>query len=586
MADLHRVVDWNPRTRESDDLIEIAHIAGVPRRRLARAQQRIRQEQYGGERVAQAWTMEPRQQTTWAAFRHYGILRQFAVYVGAYAFEYAFILASWWLIGSWAFEGAADPSVPIAWALILMTMVPLQFVSRWLEGSMSIRIGILVKRTLMRGALNLDPDLLNADGPSSLVARVLESNRLESSALTGAFVAVVATIELLFAGTILAAGAAGFWLASLLACWLVILAGGYWILYRQADDWTVHRLRATHTLAENMIGNRTRVAQQHPNDWNVEDDEALSSYYQSSRKVDRTMTILELLSSRCWLLSSVLLLVPFVLMGVSSVKLAIAVAGMLAADRALTRSVPAARSLVNAVIAWERMAPLYRSSRTAETPGSPRVVASLASHRADHFELELYDVSFKYPSRPDAVLSAASLTIRSGDRILLEGRSGGGKSTLAALLGGLRTPSSGLVLMQGFDYGTIGRALWGSLVVVAPQFHQNHIIAESCALKVLFGRRLPPSAEDLAMARNICSELGLDDLLERMPGGIFQFVGDTGWQLSHGERSRLFVARALLHGAEMIILDESFGALDPETFQLVVGCVERRARTLVLIAHP
>jgi ABC-type ATPase involved in cell division len=49
-----------------------------------------------------------------------------------------------------------------------------------------------------------------------------------------------------------------------------------------------------------------------------------------------------------------------------------------------------------------------------------------------------------------------------------------------------------------------------------------------------------------------------------MPAGLLQMVGETGWQLSHGERSRLYIARALLQRAELIILDESFAALDPE----------------------
>jgi ATP-binding cassette subfamily B protein len=63
-------------------------------------------------------------------------------------------------------------------------------------------------------------------------------------------------------------------------------------------------------------------------------------------------------------------------------------------------------------------------------------------------------------------------------------------------------------------------------------------------------------------------------------------VGEMGWQLSHGDRSRLFIARALLQDAAVIILDESFAALDPETLQRSLLCVLKRAKTLVIIAHP
>jgi ATP-binding cassette subfamily B protein len=71
-----------------------------------------------------------------------------------------------------------------------------------------------------------------------------------------------------------------------------------------------------------------------------------------------------------------------------------------------------------------------------------------------------------------------------------------------------------------------------------------------------------------------------------MPGGLQQQVGETGWVLSHGERSRLFLARSLLQDAELVILDESFAALDPETMNLALDCVLRRVRTLIVIAHP
>ncbi len=65
-----------------------------------------------------------------------------------------------------------------------------------------------------------------------------------------------------------------------------------------------------------------------------------------------------------------------------------------------------------------------------------------------------------------------------------------------------------------------------------------------------------------------------------------QTVGETGWQLSHGKRSRLYIARALLQGGDLVLLDESFAALDPETLRRAMECVLSRARTLLVIAHP
>lgn len=67
---------------------------------------------------------------------------------------------------------------------------------------------------------------------------------------------------------------------------------------------------------------------------------------------------------------------------------------------------------------------------------------------------------------------------------------------------------------------------------------------------------------------------------------MFQWIGEMGWQLSHGEQSRLYIACALLQKAELIILDESFAALDPENLKKTMEYVLQKAETLLVIAHP
>jgi ATP-binding cassette subfamily B protein len=92
--------------------------------------------------------------------------------------------------------------------------------------------------------------------------------------------------------------------------------------------------------------------------------------------------------------------------------------------------------------------------------------------------------------------------------------------------------------------------------------------------------------KDYEEAETISRELGLGPLLEKMPAKMLQMVGESGWQLSHGERSRVYMARALLQGADVLIFDESFAALDPENVRLALDCVLNRARTVLVIAHP
>ena len=99
------------------------------------------------------------------------------------------------------------------------------------------------------------------------------------------------------------------------------------------------------------------------------------------------------------------------------------------------------------------------------------------------------------------------------------------------------------------------------------------------------GRRWPPRQADLEEAEAICRELDLGGVIAKMPAGIQQMVGETGWQLSHGEKSRLYMARALLQDPELVVLDESFASLDPETMRRSLECVLRRARALLVIGH-
>jgi ATP-binding cassette subfamily B protein len=259
------------------------------------------------------------------------------------------------------------------------------------------------------------------------------------------------------------------------------------------------------------------------------------------------------------------------------------IAGLLFAYQALAKLAPNMTLLASAVVSWQKARVLFRS--ISEEP-TPMVPARRPKSTPGKAVLQALGVCFRYAPGTPMVLNGCDLTIRSGDRILLEGHSGSGKSTLMSLLAGLQQPTAGLLLLDGLDHFSVGMPGWRRRVVAAPQFHENHILAESLAFNLLLGRSWPPAPGDLADAEAVCSELGLAPLLERMPAGLHQMVGDSGWQLSHGEKSRVYIARALLQRAEIVVLDESFAALDPETLVQALQCVQRRATTLVVIAHP
>jgi ATP-binding cassette subfamily B protein len=254
---------------------------------------------------------------------------------------------------------------------------------------------------------------------------------------------------------------------------------------------------------------------------------------------------------------------------------------MLLAYRALRRCASGAWQLAGAAVAWQRVSVLYRAATRPEWIGS----LDAPARTSDEGKLDARDLVFRYGPKTPPVLRGCTLRISPADRLVLEGPSGGGKSTLVSLLVGLREPDSGQLHVAGLDRHTLGAEAWRKHIAAAPQFHENHVLAETFAFNLLMGRRKAPSPRDLPEAEAICRELGLAPLLERMPAGLLQMVGETGWQLSHGERSRLYVARALLQEADLVVLDESFAALDPLNLQHALQCVVRRARSLLIISH-
>jgi ATP-binding cassette subfamily B protein len=243
--------------------------------------------------------------------------------------------------------------------------------------------------------------------------------------------------------------------------------------------------------------------------------------------------------------------------------------------------------VAGAAVGWNQVRPLLEAARRPEAVGCADLALPASGVKASRHGpfVMAHDVAFQFRDRAQPALEGCSFRIAYGDRIHLSGPSGSGKSTLVSLLTGLRTPSSGVLLLDGLDRATLGAAAWRRRVVAAPQFHENHVFTESLAFNLLMGRCWPPSPKDLELAEAVCRRLGLGELLDRMPGRLFQLVGETGWQLSHGERSRLFMARALLQGADLVLLDESFAELDPESLRCCLTEVADLSNTLLVVAH-
>jgi ATP-binding cassette subfamily B protein len=572
------------------EVTQLLDEAGVPQQRQARAQAAILRERLSPVRLGGCWLLRlPPGASLWRQVCHARLPCHLFGLIGAHAVQYFLLLLSWWMIGLGALEGRLDWGGLLAWALLLLTLVPFQLFTTWSEGRLAISAGGLLKQRLLYGALRLEPEELRSQGVGQLLGRVIESEAVESLALSGGFLTLLAGVELIMAAVVLSMGVGGLLHTLLLLGWIALTLLMHWRYFRHFHYWTEARLRMTHDLVERMVGHRTRLAQKAREHWHDGEDQALEQYLARSGEMDRAALVQAIIPGG-WLVLGLLGLAPAFVSGHGSpAALAVGLAGTLAAVRALGKLVAGSSFLMGAAIAWQRVVPFFRAAARPEVGGLPTFALALGSHwhqAADRQPiLEAHDLSFCYHERSEPVLWRCNLQVCMGDRILLEGPSGGGKSTLASLLIGLRSPQSGLLLFRGLDQQTLGSAGWRRQVVAAPQFHENYVLTGTFAFNLLMGHRWPAQPKDLHEAEAICRELGLGDLLDRMPAGMLQLVGETGWQLSHGERSRLYIARALLQNASLVVLDESFAALDPETLSRALRCVLNRASTVLVIAH-
>jgi ATP-binding cassette subfamily B protein len=456
-----------------------------------------------------------------------------------------------------------------------MTLVPFRLLETWLQARISIGVGGLLKQRLLAGALKLNQDEMRAQGIGHFLGQALEAETVETLTINGGIAGVLSTLELIVAAVIL--GRVGFLLT---AWWLFTLILG-WRFMKQFRCWTETRMTMTHDLVERMVGQRTRLAQQPREQWHEDEDRQMENYIAVSKTLDRRGSWLIAGAPRGWLLIGIACIAPGFVSGQSaSADIAVVIGGTLLGFQAFRRLAGSLSDIAAAWVAWLQVGPLFRAAARPDALGHPM------EQDDSNSAIEADSLVFRYRERGEPVLRGCSLRIEPGDRILVEGPSGGGKSTFASVLSGLRRPESGLLLCGGLDLATLGLDTWRRLIASAPQFHENHILTETLAFNLLMGRGWPPTPEDMLEAQLLCEQLGLGDLLARMPGGILQMVGEGGWQLSHGERSRVFMARALLQGGNLVILDESFAALDPESLGMSLGCAMERANTLMVIAHP
>lgn len=231
----------------------------------------------------------------------------------------------------------------------------------------------------------------------------------------------------------------------------------------------------------------------------------------------------------------------------------------------------------------------YQGARTALESLNKVMANPVEREAGQHFlhrrelkgDIEFRDIKFAYPGRDDPVLDGISFRIQQGERVALIGRVGSGKTTLQKLMLGLYQPTSGAVLLDGIDLRQLDPAdVRRNLGYVSQDVT---LFYGSLRENITMGLPYADETAVLAAAETAC----MTEFVNRHPRGFDMPVGERGELLSGGQRQSVGLARAVLHNAPLLLLDEPTSAMDFSTEAQVTRKVTEFAqgKTVVLVTH-
>ncbi len=194
-------------------------------------------------------------------------------------------------------------------------------------------------------------------------------------------------------------------------------------------------------------------------------------------------------------------------------------------------------------------------------------------------KIEFKNVNFSYKDG-EHILKDLSFLINPGEHVAFVGPTGSGKTTIIRLLCRLYEPQSGQILIDDIDIKHIPIAVLRDMlgIVLQDTFIFSGNVADNLKLNANI---------DNIELENICNELGLQNLLEKLPEGLNTFLRERGGNLSSGERQLLAVTRVAIRNPAVLIMDEATAFMDPSTEATLQRDLERilKNRTALVIAH-
>ncbi|MFP8738180.1 heme ABC transporter ATP-binding protein/permease CydC [Klebsiella aerogenes] len=232
--------------------------------------------------------------------------------------------------------------------------------------------------------------------------------------------------------------------------------------------------------------------------------------------------------------------------------------------------------------AFQHLGQVIASARriTQITEQQPEVTFSQQTPQSfSQVALTLNEVTFSYPQQSAPALKDISLQVAAGEHIAILGRTGCGKSTLLQLLTRAWDPANGQIQLNGQPLSALSETTLRQAMSVVPQ--RVHLFSATLRDNLLLAA---PQASDGELA-NILERVGLEKMLE--DSGLNSWLGEGGRQLSGGELRRLAIARALLHNAPLMLLDEPTEGLDATTESQILDLLSEvmRDKTVLMVTH-